>query len=297
MKTSTYVTLILLTTLLMGVAFPVGKIGLAYAPPFLLMGCRFVLAGAVFAIITARKPQPKGLKMWLQAAVIGLFQSAGVMGCAYFSMRWITSAESSIITCTNPLIVIVLSTIFAGAVYNKRQWIGVVIGFIGVACAFGLQMSFQPGTLISLAGACCFAVATLLVKRWGAAFDMNVLAAYQMLAGGIALLILSAVTEQPHFTFSLMSVTVLLWLAIMGSIVQFSLWYFLLRSGDPGKTSAFLFLVPLFGVLSSWILLQEKVQWYAGVGGALICVGIFLVNWQQKPKAKPHAAVSLMKET
>ncbi|MCD9025381.1 DMT family transporter [Cohnella silvisoli] len=134
----------------------------------------------------------------------------------------------------------------------------------------------------TFAGAICFASATLLIKRWGPAFDMTVLASYQTIAGGIALFILSAFTERPYFTFNGTSVTVLLWLVILCSIVQFSIWFYLLSKGDPAKTSAFLFLVPLFGVLTSWLLLGEKVDWYVYVGGAFICVGIFLVNWQGK---------------
>ncbi|NOV00938.1 DMT family transporter [Paenibacillus planticolens] len=276
-----YIALILVTTFVMGVSFPVGKVGMAYAAPFFLMGIRFVLAGGILAAIVWKKPRPVG-RMWGNAALIGLIQSAGVMGCAYYSMHWISSGESSIITCTNPLLVIILGTFLTGAKYRGRQWFGVAFGFLGVVITFGLQMNFQVGTLIGFAGAIFFAASTLLIKRWGAEFDMNVLAAYQMLAGGIALLLLSAVTEHPYFTFTAASVTVVLWLVIMGSIVQFVLWFYLLRSGDPAKTSAFLFLVPVFGLLSSWLLLGEKVAWYVSLGGAFICVGIFLVNWEGK---------------
>ncbi|MDD9265853.1 DMT family transporter [Paenibacillus sp. GCM10023248] len=277
-----YISLVIFTTFVMGVAFPVGKVGLSYSTPFFLMGIRFALAGAVLAVIVRRKPQPSSWAMWGKAALIGLLQSAGVMGCAYYSMHWISSGESAIITCTNPLVVIVLGTLFAGAKYRGRQWFGVVLGFIGVVITFGLQMNFQPGTWIGFLGAVFFAGSTLLIKRWGTGFDMNVLAAYQMLAGGIALLVLGAATEHPYFAFTSTSVIVLLWLVIMGSIVQFSLWFYLLRSGDPAKTSAFLFLVPVFGLLSSWLLLGEKVAWYAGLGGAFICAGIFLVNWERR---------------
>ncbi|MCU6797765.1 EamA family transporter [Paenibacillus sp. WQ 127069] len=290
-----YIGLVVLTTFIMGIAFPVGKLGMAYAPPFFLMGIRFVLAGVLLALIISRKPRPRGGKQWLQVSIIGLFQSAGVMGCAYFSMRWITSGESSIITCTNPLLVIILGTLFTGAVYRGHQWIGVAIGFIGVVFTFGLHMDIQPGSFISFAGALFFAVSTLLVKRWGPAFDINVLAAYQMIAGGVALFILSALTEQPYFHMTFTSVSIVLWLAIMGSIVQFSLWYYLLRNGDPAKTSTFLFLVPLFGLLSSWLLLGEQVQWYVGVGGALICVGIVLVNWERRKRPGLLITKPLMK--
>ncbi|WP_331459300.1 DMT family transporter [Paenibacillus sp. FJAT-27812] len=128
-----YMSLIVVTTLLMGIAFPIGKIGLNYAPPFFLMGLRYVLAGGLLALIVAKRPRPRGRKQWLQAVVIGLFQTAAVMGCVYYSMYWITSSESAIITSISPLIVIIIATLFAGAIYSRRQWLGVVLGFIGVA--------------------------------------------------------------------------------------------------------------------------------------------------------------------
>ncbi|MCS7461948.1 EamA family transporter [Paenibacillus doosanensis] len=281
-----YVGLVVLTTFIMGIAFPVGKIGMDYAPPFFLMGLRYVLAGGLLALIAARKPQPRGMKQWGRAAVIGLFQSAGVMGCVYYSMRWVTSSESAIITFMNPLLVIVLGTLFTGASYRRRQWLGVLAGFIGVVLTFGLHFEFRPGLLICFAGAVCFAAATLLIKRWGAAFDMTVLAAYQMAAGGIALLLLSTMTERPHFEMTVTSVAVLVWLVVICSIVQFTVWFYLLQSGDPAKTSSFLFLAPLFGVLTSWLLLGENIRWYVGLGGAWIAFGIFLVNWEVRSTSR-----------
>ena len=54
------------------------------------------------------------------------------MGCGFYSLHWITSSESAIITFVNPLIVIVLGTFVLGKVYCAYQWLGVAIGFIGV---------------------------------------------------------------------------------------------------------------------------------------------------------------------
>ncbi|MED4163735.1 DMT family transporter [Halalkalibacterium halodurans] len=71
---------------------------------------------------------------------------------------------------------------------------------------------------------------------------------------------------------------ILLWLSIMSSIVQFASWYYLLQKGDPGKTSAFLFLAPFFGVLSGWALLDETLSFSIVVGGLFIISGIYLVN-------------------
>lgn len=283
-----YTGLLLLTTFLMGIAFPVGKLGLNYAPPFLLMGMRFVLAGGLLALLTMKKRQPRGSKQWLQAAALGLFQSAGVMGCAYYSMHWITSGESAIITSTSPLMLLVIGAVMNRGAYRVWQWLGVAIGFAGVILTFGLHMKIEPGTFVSFAGAVCFTIATLIINRIGPAFDLKVLAAYQMMAGGTTLLVLSGLTEKPFFSVTLTSVLVLLWLVVMCSIVQFSVWFYLLQNSDPAKTSAFLFLVPLFGVLTSRLLLGEQVNWYVYAGGALICAGIFMVNWQGK---REHGSV------
>ncbi|UUZ95871.1 EamA family transporter [Paenibacillus sp. P25] len=280
MNRTLYVLLILVTTFLMGVAFPVGKIGLSYATPFLLMGVRFVFAGLLMAGIVRRRPWPVGAAAWARVAVIGLFQSAGVMGRAYYSMNWVTSGESAILIFMNPLLVIVFSSLITGTKYRWTQWFGVLIGFLGVALTFGLQLSFSTGTLIGFLGAVSFTAATLLVKRWGAGMDTWVMTSGQMFFGGIFLLLASLLAEHPHFTVNRISIMVLLCLVFLCSIVQFSGWFYLLKKGDPGKTSAFLFLGPIFGVLSGWALLGEKVNAIVWVGLGLACAGIFLVNWQ-----------------
>lgn len=60
MKPLKYTLLIFVTTLIMGTSFPVGKIGMMYAPPFLLMGLRYILAGALLAWIIRKRPMPVG---------------------------------------------------------------------------------------------------------------------------------------------------------------------------------------------------------------------------------------------
>jgi probable blue pigment (indigoidine) exporter len=280
MNRTVYAALILITTLLSGLAFPIGRIGLDYTSPFLLMGARFAIAGAVMALFTARRRQPQGFRQWGRLVLIGVCNSAGVMGCAYYSMHWITSGESAILTFVNPLLVIVLSTIFTGARYKGRQWAGVIVGLLGVAVTFGTHFHVQPGTFIGLLGALFFATSSLLIKSWGPGFDNYVMTAYQMIFGALALFLLSALSEHPHLTINGTTVGVLLWLVFMNSIVQFSVWFYLLQNSDPARTSAFLFLAPFFGVIGGWALLGERLHWYVGAGGALICVGIFLVNWQ-----------------
>ncbi|WP_261303683.1 DMT family transporter [Paenibacillus andongensis] len=271
--------MVVVTTTLMGSSFAVGKMGLAYFSPLLLAGCRFTLAGLVMALFVRKRLRPGDLRDWSKIMSVGLFQTAGVMGCIFLSLRTITAGESSILTFTNPLLVILLGTLFLGAKYRISQWIGVIIGFAGVFITLGVHLQLQTGTLLGMGSAISWAISTLLVKKWGASFDVWVLTAYQMLFGGLLLLIMSLTLETPKLILGVSAMLILLWLAIMASIVQFASWFFLLKQGDPGKTSAFLFLAPFFGVVSGWLLLGEVIEWFVYVGGSLILIGIFFVNW------------------
>lgn len=271
--------LVVLATSLMGSSFAIGKIGLTDVSPLLLVGIRFTLAGIIMSLWIGKKRLPASKQDWMKLLLIGLFQTTIVMGCIFLSMRTISSGETSILTFVNPLLVVILGTAFQGLKYRWTQWIGVVIGFTGVFVTLGFHLQLSAGTLLGLGSALSWAIATLMVKKWGARFNHWVLTAYQMLFGGLLLLLLSVIAESPRLGLNATSIGVILYLAILGSIVQFATWYYLLSRGDPGKTSAFLFLAPFFGVLSGWLILEEVIHSYVYVGGLCIFVGIFLVNW------------------
>ncbi len=238
----------------------------------------------MMAIATWRRPRPHGIRQWRKVALIGFFQTAGVMGTIFISLRTITASEASILLFTNPIIVVLFATLFLGTRYRWIQWFGVVLGFSGILMTLGLHVNLRLGTVLGLLGAVSWALATVLIKRWGHAFDTWTLTAYQMLVGGLVLLVASPLLEHPMLVITGMSVSIILWLAIMASVVQFTLWFWLLQNGDAAKTSALLFLAPFFGVLSGWIILGEPLTRGVLIGGILIAVGIILVNRSRPAK-------------
>ncbi|WLR57445.1 DMT family transporter [Mesobacillus subterraneus] len=277
-----FIVLVVVTTFLMGSSFTVGKIGLNYVSPLLLVGLRFTIAGLIMAVLVRKRVKPEKLADWGRIFTIGMMQTAGVMGCIFLSLRTITAGESSILTFTNPLLVVMMGTVFLGIRYRLIHWIGAIIGFIGVFITLGFHLQLTIGTLFGLGAAVFWSIGTILIKQWGSLFNVWVLTAYQMLFGGIILLLMGLMLETPKLTITPVSITIILWLAVMASIVQFAIWFYLINQGDPGKTSAFLFLAPFFGVLTGWVLLGEIVEWFVYAGGTLIFTGIFLVNWTFK---------------
>jgi hypothetical protein len=119
----------------MGSTFAVGKLGFADAPPLILAGLRFVLAGGSMVIIlhVTHRPLPRGRVAWLKIALVGLLLTAGTTGPAFLSLRTISAGESALLLFTNPLLVVILARLFFGVRYRGRQWAGVVVGLGGIA--------------------------------------------------------------------------------------------------------------------------------------------------------------------
>ncbi len=274
--------LTIFTMLVAGLNFPIGKIALSFGSPFVLLAIRFVGAGLLMLPFIVRRPHPRSGTAWLKLTTIGLFQSALVMSGIYLSMQTISSGSSSVLSSSNPIWFIVFSFLIFGIRYRLLQWAGVIIGFIGVFITQGLEMQMQSGFWFALGAGMAWGMATLLSSRWGKEFDAWVMAAYQMLIGGILLLIASPLLEQPHFVWDSSQIVkelfVLGWMILMSSIAQFVTWYYVLRNSDPNKANVYLFLIPVFGVLSGWLILGEQLHWYTLAGTVCIGLGIYLVN-------------------
>ncbi|MHB8253810.1 MAG: DMT family transporter [Acidiferrobacter sp.] len=270
--------LLLLSTALMGSSFAISQMGLRYASPLFLAGLRFTFAGLLLAWQVRNRPLPRSWEVRAKIGVIGLLQTAGVMGAIFMSLKTIPSGESALLTFANPLLVVVFGALFAGHRYQGAQWLGVALGTVGLAFATGASLVLSVGVAFGLAAAVFWAVATLLMKRWHGFADLWVLTAYQMLVGGFCLLLMSLFFESPVFHVHVLSVVILAWLVVMASIVQFGVWFYVLHHNNAAHVSAYLFMAPVFGVLSGWALLHQAIGWHVAVGALGIGAGIWLVN-------------------
>jgi probable blue pigment (indigoidine) exporter len=282
MSTPRIIILTLFTMLVAGLNYPIGKLALAFGSPFLLLGIRFVTAGLLMLPFILNRPHPRSMSAWLKLTIIGLFQSVLTLAGIYLSMQTITSGSSSILSSTSSIWFIIFSFLLFGTRYSPLQWIGGLIGFIGVAITLGFKVQLQIGFWYALGAGMAWGIATLLSSRWGKEFNVWVMAAYQMLIGGIILLLVSPLLEQPRFEWDkahiIMEILILGYMILLSSIAQFVSLYYVLRNSDPEKVNVYLFLIPLFGVLSGCMILGETLHWYVLAGALCIGLGIYLVN-------------------
>jgi len=124
----------------------------------------------------------------------------------------------------------------------------------------------------------------VLVKARGNNLDPGVIAAGQMLFGLIPLLLVGIPLEGNPFNFhwTSMAVVALFYLAIVGSVVAFLLYYWLMHNMDVTKTMLIALVTPVFAVTLGMLVLDEELTWRTLAGGLMIMSGISLIVLRRK---------------
>lgn len=124
------------------------------------------------------------------------------------------------------------------------------------------------------------------MKAYAREIDPQVLAAGQMIFGFPPLLVVGIATEGNPFRFhwTTMAVISLAYLVVVGSVIAFALYYWLVRHMEVTKTMLIALVTPVVAVLIGMIVLHEKLNWRLFAGAACIISGIGLIVLRNRQK-------------
>jgi len=277
----------LLLCLIWGSTWLFIKLGLDDLPPFAFAGIRFVIAAAIlFAIIKARRlTLPRTRADWMLLAVTGLLSFSLNYGLLFWGEQYVSSGLAALLQATIPAFGLVIAHFYLpGERMTPTKILGVVMGRLGVGVVFSNQLHVAGpralwGSSAIVLGAACAAYANVLVKARGAKLDPAILAGGQMFFGLIPLLLVGIPLEgNPlHFHWTRMAVVALFYLAIVGSVAAFLLYYWLVQHMDVTKTMLIALVTPVIAVTLGVVILSEALNWRTFVGGAMIMFGIGLI--------------------
>ncbi len=274
------------------------KLGLSDLPPFTFAGIRFVIASTIlFAIVKARGlPIPRKRADLVLLAWTGVLSFSLNYGLLFWGEQYITSGLAALLQATIPAFGLVIAHFYLpGEQLTAPRILGVVMGVAGVGVIFSNQLSIAgPRALAGCAalviGSACAAYANVLVKARGAKLDPAILAGGQMVFGLIPLLLVGIPLEGNPlgFRWTGMAVVSLLYLAIVGSVVAFLLYYWLVQHMDVTNTMLIALVTPVVAITLGMLVLNEELDWRTFVGGAMIMSGIGLIVLRRgkKPEAE-----------
>ncbi|MGI8919405.1 MAG: DMT family transporter [Pyrinomonadaceae bacterium] len=263
------------------------KLGLENLPPFTFAGIRFVVAVAILSTIIAlrRLSLPKSSRDWLLLFVSGILAFCVNYGLLFWGEQYISSGLAAVLQSTIPAFGLVIAHFYLpGEQMTPAKIIGIVLGVIGVAVIFSNQLDVAgpkavagcAALIVSSMGA---AYSNVLVKAYGKHLDPAILAGGQMFFGMIPLLLIGIPWEgNPlHFNWTPMAVVALIYLAVVGSVVAFLLYYWLVQNMDVTKTMLIALVTPVVAVTLGMLVLDEELHGRTLLGGLMIISGIAII--------------------
>ncbi len=290
---------LLLVTAFWGVTPTVGRVLAHYHAPFVVVAGRFVIAAIFLLWFTALARQfvriPR--RLWWRLLVLGVSGIYLHNGLMFKGLEYTSATTASIILALVAIQVVILDFLF----YRRRPdgfaMLGVGLAFCGTAFVITDGQLFEMAefavgrgeVLIFLSGL-AWAVYSVIGREVLEEYPPLVISTYATLVGLIFLL--PALAHQPELTIAVYSdplaVGCLVVLGFLGTALGFLWYYEAVSEMGTVETSVYINLVPVFGVLSAAVFLDEQVNSAALVGGGMVLAGVMLANrpWANSPSAE-----------
>src|SRR5215510_4361403 len=272
-------------------------------PPFLMAGARFTLAGLImYAIAWSQGIGKSNWRNWRTSLIIGACLLLGGNGGVTISEQYIDSGLAALIVAIVPIYIALLGWTTGMAPRPiPIMWMGLAGGFVGVGMLFGPGLHLHSpggrnpviGISILLFTSFIWSAGSLYSRAAKHAPSPFLTAAQQMICGGFLLFIAGIITgELPRFhpgSISMLSIGSFVYLVVIGAVVGYTAYIWLLRHCDPAKVATYAYVNPIVAVLLGTIFAGETVSARTLIAAALIIGSVALVITAQQLRAKVEA--------
>ena len=271
-----------LFVLLWSTGFIGAKLGLPYADPIVFLELRFLFVLAILLPLCwlSKAPWPNRRRV-TQMAVSGALLQAGYLGGVFASLHHgMPAGVSALVTGMQPVLTAVLGGWLLRESVTARQWLGFVLGFVGVLLVVGDRIVVEhlgsPAIGLSVLALLSITVGTLWQKRHGAGVDLRTGAAIQFIAAAVVLAPF-ALLEGGSVRWSGQFVFALAWLVVVLSLGAIFLLLTLIKRGRATQVSSLFYLVPPTTAIIAWPLFGETYSVAAAAGMGLAMLAVWLV--------------------
>ena len=283
---SKQILLALIVPITWGLGFTLAKVGMEQFPPLLIMSIRFGIAGLVLVWFT-RPPWGHMREIFLVALIGSTIQ----YGLTYNGLKGIDASTAAILVQLEGPILALMGAILLKEKLGLMRILGMVLAFIGVFIIAGEPRleGHMNSVILLIAGSTVWAVAQIMISKLKDLSGITILAWVAIMATPQMLLgsfIIEDGQWQAISTASLIDWSIIFYLALIMTVVGYSVWYHLLSRVDVSKVSPFLMLLPITSIIAGMILLNEKLTLPMIIGGLLIMTGVAstLINWHWPKK-------------
>jgi drug/metabolite transporter (DMT)-like permease len=266
------------------------RFAVATFPPFLMAGSRFFLAGLIlYGFTRFRGAKGPTWNQWKCAAVVGFLLVFCSNGGVSWAEREVPSGVAALLVATVPLWMAVVAWIWKkGDKPKTSTWWGIGLGLAGVAVLVAPEFSFQEGrlpgwgSLVLILTPVSWAFGSLYAREADLPSSAFLSTSMEMITGGVfQLLGAGLMGEGQGFQLSQISIsswTAWAYLALIGSLVGFTSYIWVLHKATPALASTYAYVNPVIAVFLGWAWAGETLSPIVFVATGLIVAAVVLIT-------------------
>ena len=259
-----------------------------YSDPFSALAFRFLLVTFGFFLFSIFRKEKilVSKKNFIESILSGILFHGVYLGGVFFSIsKGLPTGIAALIVTLNP----VLTNALAGPLLKEKvsikQWIGVIMGFLGAAIVLG----FDIGTTLPTIGIIAVFIsllavtsATLWQKKLSNNLSLPVNNMYQAIGGFLFHILIVLFFTEPYINFSSTFIIAMTHQIVLVSFGAFTILMYLIKHHSASKTVSLFFLIPATSALIAWIFLNETLNIFDICGFIIASIGVFIATRENK---------------
>jgi drug/metabolite transporter (DMT)-like permease len=213
--------------------------------------------------------------------VAGIGIQAMYLGGVWVAIKQgMPAAVAALIVNLQPVLTAVAGRL-VGEQVSGRQWVGLALGFAGVALVVSTKMNVTGMTagvvaltVMALVG---MTAGTLYQKRFISHFDLRTGQAIQFIVSFLVTLPFALAFERLHIAWNLASVLAMAWSVVVLTGGGISLLFLMIRHGAATQVTSYMYLVPAVTAVMAWLMFDERLGATAWAGMLVTIAGVALV--------------------
>ncbi|QDV90484.1 putative inner membrane transporter YedA [Phycisphaerae bacterium RAS2] len=259
-------------------------------PPFWMASARFLIAGLILYVYARWSGAPRPTRLhWRNAAIIGTLLLLGGNGGVVWAEKHVPSGLAALMVATVPLWFALVEWLRPGGKRPPtRAWLGIALGFVGLAVLFN-PARMLGGDAIHYGGAAALVMASFLwscgsiYSRHAKLPESGLLTTgMEMLAGSVALGVFGAIVgdwrELRTAAITTEALLAVAYLIVFGSLIGFTCYMWLLKVSTPHRVATYAYVNPVVAVFLGWLLADEKLGLPTMLATPIIVLGVVFIT-------------------
>ncbi len=260
------------------------RVAVATIPPYLMTGCRYVVAGALlFALqwlFAKEKPAMPTRVQLLHIAIVAVMLLTIGNGLLCLAETRVESGTAALLIASSPIFMVLLDSIQARKTPSALAIAGIVLGSIGVAALIGKAHAPADTLMAGLILFSSFAWAAGSVYARGTTHHPLTASIEMVIGGALSVLVGLGIGEASHLRIDAISAPSLwgmLWLIVGGAMIGYSAFAYAVRTLPTPTVATYGYVNPVVAVILGALVLGEPVTWRLLAGGAAVVGSVVLI--------------------